>query len=550
MGRAATPRPDRPSRPRTASPWRPCPSRWPRKPAFPRPGEPRSHEGTAGGDGRRPGFADRHRGGGGPGRAPRPGPHWNLSCRQPTSRAPIAARRRAPPTTPAQVARGRHCLARSRRERRGGDHHADMAGTRTPRRERPRAWRERHGRRHRPQHHRGQRQWRWQRGQVIRSAAPTPWKVPERIYRSRRQYRSGDQAPAGHAGAGRQEERGKGGRLTTYLSLWPLFGADAEHGAGSGINRKMPVRGPPPAQDIAQELEVPEGMGVILRTAGADPPDRGQARLRVPVAPVGAVRTSPSIRPHRPGLRGSSLVKRSIRDLYNKDIDEILVAGEGATRTPKSSCACSCRAMPERKDVPQLPVFTRYGSRGSSTPFQPVVRLAPAAAPPTRPRRWSRRRQFRPCHPRAPHRTPRSRPTSKPPRKSPGARLRDCRPDRHRLHRRTKRNNRGQRRLGIAQHDRARIRSAISHFGLLEMSRQRIRRACSSDRQMPALQRRSCALGLLGGAAALRSLEDAAQGRDPQSDRAHPHRGSRSISSTTSAHLRPRGALPSPSWST
>ena len=41
-----------------------------------------------------------------------------------------------------------------------------------------------------------------------------------------------------------------------------------------------------------------------------------------------------------------SLVKRSIRDLYNKDIDEILVAGDDAYKEAKSSCACSCRAMP------------------------------------------------------------------------------------------------------------------------------------------------------------------------------------------------------------
>ena len=41
-----------------------------------------------------------------------------------------------------------------------------------------------------------------------------------------------------------------------------------------------------------------------------------------------------------------SLVKRSIRDLYTKDIDEVIVAGPRPIARPRISCACSCRAMP------------------------------------------------------------------------------------------------------------------------------------------------------------------------------------------------------------
>ncbi len=107
-----------------------------------------------------------------------------------------------------------------------------------------------------------------------------------------------------------------------------------------------------------------------------------------------------------------------------------------------------------------------------------------------------------------------------------------------------KRNNRTvERRLKDAlQHDRARIQvGRISHFGLLEMSRQRIR-TCGAgelDREMPALRRhRPRPLGVVGGAAAA-ALDrgDAAQGRDAQSHRAHPLRTSRSMCSTTSARI-------------
>ena len=94
-----------------------------------------------------------------------------------------------------------------------------------------------------------------------------------------------------------------------------------------------------------------------------------------------------------------------------------------------------------------------------------------------------------------------------------------------------KRNNRAvERKLKEAlKHDRARIQvGRISHFGLMEMSRQRIRTGVleSSTETCPHLPRhRPCALGLLGRAAdAARARGDAAQGRDAQSDGAHPPR--------------------------
>ncbi len=147
-----------------------------------------------------------------------------------------------------------------------------------------------------------------------------------------------------------KEERGsKGAALTTYLSLAGRYTVLMPNTAsGGGISRKITV----PAdrkrlKEIALELEVPEGMGLIIRTAGAS---RTKAeikrdfeyllRLWENVRDLTLKSTAPCL-----VYEEGDLIKRSIRDLYNKDIDEILVAGEDFIATPKSSCACSCRAM-------------------------------------------------------------------------------------------------------------------------------------------------------------------------------------------------------------
>ena len=130
-----------------------------------------------------------------------------------------------------------------------------------------------------------------------------------------------------------KEERGsKGAALTTYLSLAGRYTVLMPNTAsGGGISRKITV----PAdrkrlKEIALELEVPEGMGLIIRTAGAS---RTKAeikrdfeyllRLWENVRDLTLKSTAPCL-----VYEEGDLIKRSIRDLYNKDIDEILVAGE------------------------------------------------------------------------------------------------------------------------------------------------------------------------------------------------------------------------------
>ena len=137
-----------------------------------------------------------------------------------------------------------------------------------------------------------------------------------------------------------KEERGnKGAALTTYLSLAGRYCVLMPNTArGGGISRKITQpTDRKRLQEIAGELEVPEGMG-------ADHPhrrreahqDRDQARLRLSAAAVGD-RPRPHAEIDRAGLvyEEGSLIKRSIRDLYNKDIDEVLVDGDDGYREAK-----------------------------------------------------------------------------------------------------------------------------------------------------------------------------------------------------------------------
>ncbi len=180
-----------------------------------------------------------------------------------------------------------------------------------------------------------------------------------------------------------KEERGtKGAALTTYLSLAGRYSVLMPNTArGGGISRKITSaedRGR--LKEIAQELEVPEGMGVILRTAGAS---RTKAevkrdfeyllRLWEQVRDLTLKSMAPTL-----VYEEGSLVKRSIRDLYSKDIDEIIVAGEEGYKDARDFMRM---LMPSHvKNVKQYkdsqPIFTRFGIESQlDAMFSPVVQL-------------------------------------------------------------------------------------------------------------------------------------------------------------------------------
>ncbi len=130
-----------------------------------------------------------------------------------------------------------------------------------------------------------------------------------------------------------KEERGnKGAALTTYLSLAGRYSVLMPNTAkGGGISRKITDGDDRKRlKAIAQELDVPEGMGVILRTAGAArSPVEVRRDFEYLLRMWESVREL-TLKSSAPTLvyEEGSLIKRSIRDLYGKEVEEIVVAGE------------------------------------------------------------------------------------------------------------------------------------------------------------------------------------------------------------------------------
>jgi ribonuclease E len=180
-----------------------------------------------------------------------------------------------------------------------------------------------------------------------------------------------------------KEERGtKGAALTTYLSLAGRYSVLMPNTSrGGGISRKITSsEDRSRLKEIAQDLEVPEGMGVILRTAGAS-----RTKIEVKRDFEYLLRTWEQVRDltlksTAPKLvyEEGSLVKRSIRDLYSKDIDEIVVAGEQGYSDAKEFMRM---LMPSHAKNVKLyrdsqPVFTRYGIESQlDAMFTPTVQL-------------------------------------------------------------------------------------------------------------------------------------------------------------------------------
>ena len=180
-----------------------------------------------------------------------------------------------------------------------------------------------------------------------------------------------------------KEERGtKGAALTTYLSLAGRYSVLMPNTArGGGISRKITNSvDRKKLKEIAQDLEVPEGMGVILRTAGAARTKTEVKRdfeylLRLweTVRDFTLKSTAPTL-----VYEEGSLIKRSIRDLYNKDVEEILVAGEEGQREARDFMRM---LMPSHAKNVKLykdtqPVFTRYGIESQlDAMFTPTVQL-------------------------------------------------------------------------------------------------------------------------------------------------------------------------------
>ncbi|MES1991375.1 MAG: ribonuclease E/G [Pseudomonadota bacterium] len=138
-----------------------------------------------------------------------------------------------------------------------------------------------------------------------------------------------------------KEERGnKGAALTTFLSLAGRYCVLMPNTArGGGISRKITVAADrKKLKAIAESLDVPEGMGLIIRTAGAK---RTKAEIKRDYEYLLRMWESVrelTLRSTAPALvyEEGSLIKRSIRDLYDKDIDAVFVEGDEGYREAKT----------------------------------------------------------------------------------------------------------------------------------------------------------------------------------------------------------------------
>lgn len=180
-----------------------------------------------------------------------------------------------------------------------------------------------------------------------------------------------------------KEERGnKGAALTTYLSLAGRYCVLMPNTArGGGISRKItnaPDR--KKLKEIAAEIDVPTGAGLIIRTAGAK---RTKSEIKRDYEYLQRMweqireLTLKSIAPAKIYEEGD-LIKRSIRDLYNREIDEVLVEGEGGYRIAKDfmKMIMPSHAKNVKRYEDSLPLFARYQVESYlAGMFNPTVQL-------------------------------------------------------------------------------------------------------------------------------------------------------------------------------
>ncbi len=209
--------------------------------------------------------------------------------------------------------------------------------------------------------------------------------VPERAFRPRRQYKIQEVIKRRQVMLVQvvKEERGnKGAALTTYLSLAGRYAVLMPNTArGGGISRKITsAQDRTRLKEVVQDLDVPEGMGIILRTAGASRTKPEIKRDFEYLIRMWETVRDMTLKSQAPTLvyEEGSLIKRSLRDLYNKEIDEIQVAGEAGYQEArdfmKMLMPSNVRAVRQYRDG--QPLFSRMGVESQlDAMFSPTVQL-------------------------------------------------------------------------------------------------------------------------------------------------------------------------------
>jgi ribonuclease E len=180
-----------------------------------------------------------------------------------------------------------------------------------------------------------------------------------------------------------KEERGnKGAALTTYLSLAGRFSVLMPNSpSGGGVSRK--ITSPADRRRLKEamaELDVPEGMGLIVRTAGANRPKPEIVRDCEYLLRLWDDIRERTMQSTAPALiyEEASLIKRTIRDVYTRDIDDVLVDGEEGFRAARDFMRM---LMPSHARKVQLwiegqPLFAKFQVEAQlDAMLNPIVQL-------------------------------------------------------------------------------------------------------------------------------------------------------------------------------
>ncbi|WP_057882664.1 Rne/Rng family ribonuclease [Tsuneonella troitsensis] len=180
-----------------------------------------------------------------------------------------------------------------------------------------------------------------------------------------------------------KEERGnKGAALTTYLSLagrYCVLMPNSSH--GGGISRKISSAADRKRlKTIVSDLSLPKSMGLIVRTAGLQRTKPEIKRDFDYLARLWDEIRENTLKSVAPALihSDSSLIKRAIRDIYNKEIEEVVVEGEAGYKSAKEFMKLLMPSHARRVKAysDPVPLFQRYGAEDQlRAMYDPVVQL-------------------------------------------------------------------------------------------------------------------------------------------------------------------------------
>ena len=180
-----------------------------------------------------------------------------------------------------------------------------------------------------------------------------------------------------------KEERGnKGAALTTYLSLagrYCVLMPNSSH--GGGISRKISSSADRKRlKGIIAELGLPRSMGCIVRTAGLSRTKTEIKRDFDYLARLWDEIRENTLKSTAPALihSDSDLIKRAIRDIYNRDIEEVVVEGDEGYRAARDfmKLLMPSHAKRVKHYADPVPLYQRYGAEDQLTAmYDPVVQL-------------------------------------------------------------------------------------------------------------------------------------------------------------------------------